>query len=120
MRLAAIQKFIEHVEQLLNGVDVDLYDSIDSSFEYISGALLGKSRDSGIWYDGTGDLTFKKRKINQIEFFGNIHVMGEQKGCWNEPFYARVTDKRCTKQGVLIFVRIGAHEAEGSLDELYS
>lgn len=120
MRLAAIEKFIEHIEQLLNGVDVDLYDSIDSTFEYVAGSLLGKIRDGGIWYDGTGDLTVKKKKKNQLEFSGNMHVMQEQKNCWKEPFIARVTDKRCTKQGVIVFVRIGEYEAEGNLDELYS
>jgi len=120
MRLAAIEKFIEHVELLLSGVDVDLYDSIDSCFEYIAGTLLGKLRGNSIWYDGTGDLTFKKRKKNQLEFFGNMHVMEEQTGCCKEPFYARVTDRRCTKQGVVVFVRIGEYEAEGRLDEFYS
>lgn len=120
MRLAAIEKFIEHVELLLNAVEVDLYDSIDSSFEYIGGALFRESRDNRIWYDGTGDLSVKKRKKNQLEFAGNMHVMDEQKGCWKEPFFARVTDKRCTKQGVVVFVRIGEFEAEGNLDELYS
>ena len=48
MRLAAIEKFVEHVELLLSGVDVDLYDSIDSSFEYIAGTLLGTLRGNGI------------------------------------------------------------------------
>ncbi|MCW9017393.1 MAG: hypothetical protein OQJ89_10540 [Kangiellaceae bacterium] len=118
--MAAVEKFIEHIELLLNGTEVDLYDSIDSSFEYIAGALLGKLRDNGIWYDGTGDLTFKKRKLNQLDFSGNMHVMNEQKECWKEPFFARVTDKRCTKQGVIVFVRIGEYEAEGELIELFT
>jgi len=58
--------------------------------------------------------------MNQLEFFGNMYVMEEQTSCRKEPFYARVTDRRCTKRGMVIFVRIGAYEAEGSLDELYS
>jgi len=120
MRLSAIEEFIENIELLLNGVDVDLYDSIDSTFEYIAGYLLDGLRDNGIWYDGTGDLTVKKRKKNKLVFTGNMHVMEEQNGCWKEPFFASVTDKRCTNQGVLVFVRIGQYEAEGNLSELFS
>ena len=119
MKINAIEKFIKHFELLLSGVDIDLYDCIDPSFEYIAGSLLGKLRDNGIWYDGTGDLTYKKRKMNQLEFTGNMHVMYEQKESWREPFFARVTDKRCTKQGIVVLVRVGEYQVEGNLQELF-
>lgn len=120
MKNSAIERFVRNVEDILNGVEIDLYDSfVDSSFEYITSALVGDQRAQGIWYDGTGDLVVSKRKSKQLEFRGNMHVALEQDKFWKEPFYAKVTDKRSTNQGVVIFVHIGAYKAEGNIFELF-
>ena len=120
MRNSAIERFVRNIEDILNGVEIDLYDSlIDSSFEYITSALISDQREQGIWYDGTGDLVVSKRKSRQLEFRGNMNVALEQEKFWIEPFYAKVTDKRNTNQGVVILVHIGDYKAEGDLFEIF-
>jgi len=76
MKNSFIERFVENIESIINGEDVDLYDSLlDSSFEYITGALVGSQRENGIWYDGTGDLVVSKRKSKQLEFRGNMREL---------------------------------------------
>ena len=115
-----IERFVRNIDLILNGDEVDLYESlIDSSFEYITSELVGDQRESGIWYDGTGDLVVSKRKSRQLEFRGNMHVALEQNKFWTEPFYARVTDKRNTNQGMVVLVHIGDYKAEGNILEIF-
>lgn len=116
MKLSAINRFADNIERLLNGEEIDLYDSmIDSSFEYIAAEILSPQLQDGIWYDGTGDLKCKILAQNKIEFSGNMHVCLYQDKFWREPFQAIVTDERKLGNGMPIFVSVGDRKGENDL-----
>ena len=116
MKLRAINAFVGNIEMLLNGEEVNLYESlIDSSFEYIAAEILSHQLRKGIWYDGTEDLKYRVINSNTIEFSGNMHVCLNQDKFWNESFLSIVTDERCQGNGVNIFVRVGKYEGKSDL-----
>ena len=118
MASEAIQKFISNIERLIAGEPVDLYKSfVNATLERIGTALHYNFREPGIWYDGSSDLIARKRKAKQIEFSGTMWVMQDKKS-WREPFIAIITDKRVTKQGFSIIMKVGDCKGEAILDEL--
>ena len=60
-------------------------------------------------------MQISKRKQRQLEITGQMWVADNSKKQWQEPFFARVTDKRLTKQGMWLRVKIGEYEVEGEL-----
>lgn len=67
MKSSALNRIAENIQKLLNGEEVDLYESlVDTSFEYISAEILSPQLEDGIWYDGTDDLVFEKVGANQF------------------------------------------------------
>jgi hypothetical protein len=116
MKQSAIDRFTNNIEKLLNGEKIDLYQSrIDSSFEYIAAEILTDQLQDGVWFDGTGDLSFEIKDENIIEFSGNMWIALNQEKFWQEPFFARVEDTRKEKKEMNIFVRIGDKEGENDL-----
>ena len=114
----AAAKLVTSFEKLIAGEAVDLYgEGISDFFEYIAGKLFHSVRDRGIWFDGVVGLTAKMRKKAQIDFEGRMWVaLGKDQ--WQERLKARITDKRGSKQGIWIALRIGDDKAEGSLHDL--
>ena len=92
MKKEALDRFIENVFILNDGIDINLYSSsIDAAFERICSALLKEQRGVKIWYDGTGDLRCEKNGDRKLVFSGNMHVMEGQSKHWIEPFSAEVS-----------------------------
>lgn len=111
------ESFIEQVLKLAGGERFDLYDaSVSSDLERIAGWLFGQARPYN-WYDGVRDLIAQRRKTLQVDFSGEMWVaeIGSTNQ-WLEAFWARVTDQRCTKQGIWISMRVGDYQAEGDLE----
>ena len=72
-------------------------------------------------YDGVAPLEGHVRKARQIEFTGEMWVMSQEKGKFSgkQDFRATVTDKRITKQGIWIVLKIGEDRVEGNLDDAF-
>ena len=116
MKQSAMDRFTNNIEKLLNGEKIDLYQSrIDSSFEYIAAEILTDQLQDGIWFDGTGDLSFEIKDESIIEFSGYMWIALNQDKFWQEPFFARVENTRKEKKEMNIFVRIGDKEGENDL-----
>ena len=62
------------------------------------------------------------RKPRQIVFEGKVDVLrnSDENKEWFEHFSAIVTDKRITKQGIWIKIRVGEYFGEGSLEDIFS
>jgi hypothetical protein len=115
MSLIAANHLAERFLEILDGREVDFYrDGMSADFERIAGVLLSVQRP-GHWYDGVVNPQLRRRKRRQIEFFGDMWVGDDSRSQWTEPFRAVVTDKRVTKEGVWISIRIGEYAAEADL-----
>lgn len=84
-------------------------------FEVIASNLLSSKNG---YFDGVTGLYTKITNLKQIEFIGQMWI-GRNEKQWLEPFSALVTDKRLTKQGIWVKIRVGEDEAEGSLSEAF-
>lgn len=60
-------------------------------------------------------MSLKIRKQRQIVFDGKMWTAKDAQKQWLEPFEAIVTDKRLTKQGIWIKIRVGEYSGEGEL-----
>lgn len=108
-------KFKEITETLLDQRgNSDLQQELSGLLEYACGSLFHEIR-KGTWYDGVVGMQFSKRKQRQLEITGQIWVAQDSTKQRLEPFFARVTDKSVTKQGIWLKVKIGEYEAEGEL-----
>ncbi len=75
--------------------------------------------DCPLTFDGAVNLSAKIRKSRQIIFEGKMWILGDKNtGDWLESFEATVTDKRITKQGLWIKIRVGEYEDEGDVLEI--
>lgn len=103
-------------ERLLIREKAELEETdISFLFEVIASNLLLKSK---VCFDGVIGLSTKIRKTNQIEFTGKMWV-GNDKKQWLEPFSSIVTDKRITKQGIWLKIRVGENEVEAELSNAF-
>lgn len=119
MESEASTNFVNNIEKLLLGEEVDLYESgISASFEYACSSLFESIRERGIWYDGITNIEIRRRKRKQLELTGHIWVAKGASKQWLESFHAVVTDKRVTKQGMWLSVDIGEYHSEGNIYEL--
>lgn len=103
---------------MLNREKIELYENeLSFLFEAIAGSLI----DCPLTFDGATGLTAKIRKSRQVVFQGKMWILDIEKGNkWKdslEPFEAIFTDKRITKQGVWIKIRVGEYVGEGELSE---
>lgn len=120
--LAIRKKLAAHFEdifqRLLAGEKIDL-DREDLHFQLISRILFaGTPVGENTCFDGEANLSSTRRKPRQIEFTGEMWILGD-KGDYKEPLRVRVTDKRITKQGILITIWIGSDKAEGDLETAF-
>ncbi|MDH5432410.1 MAG: hypothetical protein OEY19_00540 [Gammaproteobacteria bacterium] len=118
MNSTILDRFISDFRCLVKGQEIDLYESISSSFEFIAEQFIERD-EQGIWYDGVINLNATHRKVQQIEFRGRMWVAKNQERQWLEDFYALVTDKEITKQGIYIKICVGDYSGEGSLCDLF-
>ena len=119
MNKDSIDKFVENMNLLGEGTDINLYNrSIDSAFERICGELLKEQRGDKIWYDGTGDLSFEKISSQNLIFKGNMHVMEGQKRHWQEPFVAEVTFSS-DPSDCNVLISCGEYKSSGNLYDTF-
>jgi hypothetical protein len=85
--------------------------TLSDAFEVMANTLL--SHRGGV-FDGVSPLWVKRLSPRKIEFFGDMHVIGSQAKPV-ELFRATVVDKRITKQGIWIKLRISDDQAEAEL-----
>lgn len=84
-------------------------------FEVIATILLGGSpQRSQQYFDGAVGVVSTTKTPRQIEFQGEMWV-GEDRKQWTESFHATVTDKRATKQGIWVIMKMGSDRGEGEL-----
>jgi len=87
-------------------------------FEFIATKLLCDSPSrKAHYFDGVVRLAAIVKTPRKIEFQGEMWV-GTGQDQWTESFKAVVTDKRVTKQGIRINLRIGSDQAEGEITSL--
>lgn len=119
MKASAIAQFVQNIERILAGEQVDVFASLLSChFEYIAAEILTSKLSPGIWYDGANDLEYEVLSPNQVEFRGNMSVWMYQDKTWTEPFVARVTDNRTNSEGMPIYIRMGQHEDKQDLFQI--
>jgi hypothetical protein len=118
METAISLKIIDIVEALLNENAIDGFErELSCEFEHACFHLFYEIRKHH-WYDGVIEMQVSKRKQRQLEIKGRMWVADYSNKQWLEPFCARITDKRLTKQGVWLKVKIGEYEAQGNLYDL--
>lgn len=108
------EQFEEIFERLLKGEKIDSYKK---ELSFLFTAIGQDLIDYPLRFEDITDLISKPGKSRQIVFEGDM-LVEEDYGEWNdrlEPFKAIVTDKRITKQGIWIKIRVGDYEAEGNL-----
>ena len=111
------KQFESIFEHLLAGEKIDLYEkNLSFLFETIAESLI-----KNLAFDGAVNLTAKIRKSKQIVVEGEMWIFGEDaRKQWKESFQVVVTDKRITKQGIWIKIRVGTNIGEGSLSEVFA
>lgn len=115
MEIANALRFTQIIDKLLvNQTNSGYERELNSLLEYACCSLFYEIR-KGYWYDGVTEMRVSKRKQRQLEIKGQMWVAQDSKRQWQEPFFARVTDKRITKQDVWLKVKIGEYEADGEL-----
>ena len=118
MGTANALRFTKIIDELLVKQTNSGYErELSSLLEYASGSLFHDIR-KGYWYDGVTEMRVSKRKQRQLEIKGQMWVAQDSNRQWQEPLFARVTDKRITKQGVWLKVKIGEYEADGELRDV--
>ena len=101
---------------MLNRGKLKLYEKdLSFLFEVIAENLI----ESQFWFDGAVALSSKIRKQNQIAFEGKMWTAKDAGHQWLESFGAVVTDKRITKQGIWIKIRVGDYVGEGNLLDVF-
>jgi hypothetical protein len=109
------ERFLEILERLLarQSVGPDAARDMSAVFEIVADRLLGQlpaRKDS--YFDGVVFETSQRKTSRKVEFTGEIWV-GRGKEQWKERFAATVIDKRITKQGFWLRLRVGT---DGSTD----
>jgi hypothetical protein len=100
---------------LLKGEKIEVYEKdLSFLFEAIAGILI----ESPFWFDGAVGLTARIKKKRQVIFEGKIWTAKDAQKQWLENFEAIVTDKRITKQGLWIKIRVGDYVDEGDILEV--
>lgn len=107
-----IKQFLEIFERLLKGKKAEVYEK-DLSF--LLEARAENLIESSFWYDGVIDINAEIRKSRQIVFSGKMWTAKDAGNQWLEDFEAIITDKRITKQGVSIKIRVGESTADGNI-----
>ena len=89
---------------------------MSSLFEIAASRIL----DCPLNFDGAVNLSARLRKPRQIRFDGKMWLLRDKNhvGDWFESFEATGTDKRITKQGLWINIRVGEYIGEGDLLEI--
>lgn len=104
---------------MLNREKIEAYEEeLSFLFEAIAYRLI----DCPLTFDGVTISISKIRKSLQMVFEGKMWVLrnSNENKEWFEIFSATVTDKRITKQGIWIKVRVGDYLGEGSLEDIFS
>ena len=98
---------------MLDGEKIEFFEKeLSFLFEAIAQNLIV---ENPVWFDGAVDLTVKPRKKRQMIFSGKMWTAKDSGKQWLEDFEAIVTDKRITKQGLWIKIRVGEFVAENNI-----
>ncbi|GAA5484772.1 hypothetical protein [Haloferula sargassicola] len=101
--------------QLLEGKPATFYDDgINLWMQAVADQLFGAARPY-CYHDGLHGPECRRRKSKQIEFTGEMWIGDDSGDQWTEPFWARITDKRLTREGIWIQMEVGEFSAEGDL-----
>jgi hypothetical protein len=111
--------FADHFLRMVEGERFDPYqDGLSDDLERIACYYFEDVRP-GFWYDGVSGMETSRRKPRQFRITGEMWVAeGGKTDQWLESFEALCTDKRLTKEGIWIQMRIGEYEAECDLFDL--
>jgi len=99
-------------------VNVDT-PAVSLLFEVIANTLLrGLPQRSQQYFDGAVGVVSTIKSTRQIEFQGDMWV-GTERDQWTESFRVTVTDKRVTKQGIWLIMKMGSDRGEGELMDCF-
>lgn len=100
-------------------LDGEKIESFEKELGFLLEAIARKLIvESPFWFDGVVGLTVKPRKKRQMIFSGKMWTAKDSCQQWLEDFEATVTDKRMTKQGIHIKIRLAEEVKEGDILEI--
>lgn len=111
------KQFIDILERLFNREKIESYEE---ELSFLLAITAQNLIDYPLRFENASSLSAKIRKSKQIVIEGDL-LAEEDFGEWNdrlEPFKAIITDKRITKQGIWIKIRVGDYIGEGDVLEI--
>lgn len=98
--------------------DKNAEQKLSEYVEYLAGALFRIHYRQGLWCDGFILESVKKQKPHQLKISGIMWVAQGGRNQWQEPADVWVTDRRVTKQGIYLKMKVADWEGDGLLDDL--